>query len=131
MVGLLRPFKRMLERIRARSLRQRLECMEPVFAAHADFLDRVYARSCNGTDKTRFMLLWCEMAEVCHVPPTSLHEDDQIADRFPGPTGWRTELNNPLEDLVYLVTMESRQLPLPASPPKTIGDVLRYLLQAR
>jgi hypothetical protein len=64
---LVRVFKRMLERMRARWLRPRLGRMESVFAAHADFLDHVYARSFTGTDKTRFMLLWCEMAEICRL----------------------------------------------------------------
>lgn len=115
-----------LGRLRAHFRRKRLEHQRPVIAQYAKTLDDIYRRRFEGSDKERFEFLWCEIAEVCRVRPDELHEDDQISDRCPSGQG---SLLSPLEDLSFVIMSESQALPPPRTKPKTIGEVLDYLLQ--
>lgn len=122
-------FAMILDRIRAHNRRKRLERQQSAIAAHASYLDAVYRRRFPGTNKVRFELLWCEIAEVCRVTPGELHEDDKIADRCP-PSNDLFSSDNRLDDLEYIILTESRNAAPPKQRPETIGQVLDYLLQA-
>jgi hypothetical protein len=113
-------------RLRAHFRRKRLEHQRPVIARYAKVLDDIYRRRFEGTDKDRFQFLWCEIAEVCRVRPDDLHEDDQISERCAGRQGW---FLSRLDDLEFVIMSESQALPPPRTQPKTIGEVLDYLLQ--
>jgi hypothetical protein len=118
----------MLARIRAYFRRERERQQQPSMAAHAAFIDDVYNRRFAGADKSRFALLWCEIAEACKLPVNALHEDDELSERCPR-SGSLLSSEHRLEDLEYLITMESRGKPPPQKTFKTIGDVVDYLLE--
>jgi hypothetical protein len=99
-------------------------------AAHASYLDGLHQRRFPETDRDRFRLLWCEIAEICGLSPGALREDLEIASLRSAPKSWLT-FDDKLDDLDYLVLTESRDLPPPRPKPTTIGGVLDYLLQAR
>lgn len=117
-----------LDRIRAHFRRRRLERQRSAIATHAEYLNAVHGRRFPGTDKERFDLLWCEVAEVCRVTPGELHEDDKIADRCP-PSNSLFSSDTRLDDLEYTIITESRHVAPPKRRPETIGQVLDYLLQ--
>ncbi|HEY0466314.1 MAG TPA: hypothetical protein VGC79_19020 [Polyangiaceae bacterium] len=97
-------------------------------AAHAKFLNALHQRRFASTDKERFMLLWCEIAEICGLAPNELRENAEIASLRSTPRSWLS-YDDRLEDLDYLIISESRDLPPPRPKPRTIGEVLDYLLQ--
>ena len=97
--------------------------------AYASYLDALHQRRFSNADRARFMLLWCDIAEICDLPPNALSEDFEIASLRKPPKSWLT-LDDKVDDLDYLILTESRGLPPPRSKPKTIGGVLDYLLQA-
>jgi hypothetical protein len=115
-------------RVRAHFRRKRIEHHRPTIAQNAKTLDDIYRRRFGGKDKERFEFLWCEIAEVCRVRPDELHEDDQISDRCPGRQSWLSS-DTRLDDLEFVIMSESQGVPPPRTKPKTIGEVLDYLLQ--
>ena len=99
-------------------------------ARHSEFLDRLRRRRFPEADAERFARLWCEMAEVCGLSPDDLHEDLELASLRSAPGSWLS-FDDRLEDLNYLILVESRELAPPRPKPTTIGGVLDYLLKAR
>lgn len=118
----------MFERIRCHFRRNRIARQQSTVAAHSTFLSDVYERRFPGTDKARFELLWCEVAEICGVAPDTLHEDDTVANRCPPPKGWLSS-DTRLDDLEYIIVTESRGRPPWKRRPETIGEILDYLLE--
>jgi hypothetical protein len=117
-------------RLRRHFDRKRRARHRELMARHSEFLEKLRMRRFPESDAERFALLWCEMAEVCGLSPVDLREDLELASLRSAPRSWLS-LSDRLEDLNYLVLVESRELAPPRPKPTTIGGVLDYLLNAR
>ncbi len=92
-------------------------------------LRNIHERRFQGTDPERFVRLWCEIAGLCGVSPMEMHENDRPEELCPPHRVLGlVEPNAALEEISALIMAESRDRPLPASRPSTVGDVLDYLL---
>jgi hypothetical protein len=98
---------------------------------HAVFLKDMHARYLTGSDFARFAFIWCEIAAVCERSPDAIRVEEPIAVLCPS-SSFLGLIHNPrLDDLEYLIMLESRALPPPEEVPKLVMDVLRYLVVER
>jgi hypothetical protein len=95
--------------------------------AHSDKLWMLFRRCYPAVNAERFMVLWCELAELCGVSPEELSENDLIAERYSHRRGGLLR-TSAMEDIEQLILTESRGQPPPHRIPETVRDVLDYLL---
>jgi hypothetical protein len=113
--------------IRKKVGRYRRERMRSTVERHASHLESIHDCQFADSDRERFMLLWCEMAEVFRVSVHGLSADTELRSLL---SAKKTRWWEPScqDDLEYLIAMESRGRPPPEAELRTVGDVLAYLL---
>jgi len=108
-----------LTRIRRYFYRRSLQANAQLIGNSLETISAVHKEHFPHADLENFCLIWCEMAGALGVRPSAL----QLERKVEAP-----ELTiDQLEDLHYVLTRESRGLPPPSSPIRTVGDFLGYL----
>lgn len=91
-------------------------------------LEPIWRRRFRGTDQQAFLRIWCEVASICGVDPSELHEEDSLA-KLCG-AGRTPVFSGKMQALEALTLIESKDLPAPKAKPHTVGDLMDYLLHA-
>lgn len=105
-------------------------CPSPTVLVPYEQLKEIHERRFAGTDSGRFVRIWCELADICKVSPTELHEDNQLEELCPPFRCWKLVDESAQQEALWeFVWLESRHLPPPKSPLNTVGDVVDYLLE--
>jgi hypothetical protein len=120
-------FTIIMSRIRAHFRKRRMQRQRPTIEANAAFLSSVHSRLFPASERSRFELLWCEIADICEVHPTALCEDMDIGALASDRKDWIFAPSR-MEELEHLILIESEGRPPPRERPATIGDILEYLL---
>jgi len=117
----------LIDKLKASFQAQRQARQRAAMDRHAEALEKLRLLRFPQAESERFALLWCEIAEICAQRPDELDVDSALTSLRGAPGFW-TDLDNPLEDLNYLMLIESGARPPPRPKPTTIGEVVTYLL---
>jgi hypothetical protein len=106
---------------KALAAKLRLEFVpEPPQAVPYDCLKDVHERRFGGSDIERSVRLRSEIASICKISPTEMHEDDRLDELCPPWHFWRfVEPSQRLENLEAFILAESRKLARPKRPLDT------------
>ncbi len=90
-------------------------------------VEPIWLRRFSATDRETFVRIWSEIASICGVDPSALHENDSLKTLCE--VGRWPVFSGKMQALEALVLAESKELPPPVVQPNTVGEVVDYLLQ--
>lgn len=97
--------------------------LEPVGPIDDRLLDAIHQRRFPGADRERFGRLWCEVARLMRVSPSTLSEDDNLRELASSVSKFPYTVLDELADFAY-----EESTNVPDLEVRTIGELLDWLL---